>query len=84
MKYKRNTWRHLIKVVLILLLCFSMTSSIPGYALADKKSDLEEQIRKQQQEIEKAEKEKKSLKDDLTDVEKVKKSLVKSKNSLAG
>ena len=83
MKNKRNTWRHLIKVVLILLLCFSMTSSIPGYALADKKSDLEEQIRKQQQEIEKAEKEKKSLKDDLTDVEKVKKSLVKSKNSLA-
>ncbi|MBR4964971.1 MAG: peptidoglycan DD-metalloendopeptidase family protein [Lachnospiraceae bacterium] len=79
----KRTWQRFLKMVLIVFLCLSMTATIPGYALADKKSDLEEQIRKQQEEIDKAQKEKKSLKDDLTDVEKIKKSLVKSKNSLA-
>lgn len=80
---KKRTYRYLYKLVLIALVCFSMTASVSGYALADKKSELEEQIRKQQEEIEKAEKEKKDLKSNLTDVEKIKKDLVNSKNNLA-
>ncbi len=83
MKMKKKTLRYLYKTIVVLLLCFCMTASVSDYVVADKKTDLEEQIRKKQEEIDKAEKEKKALKSDLTDVEKLKKQLVSSKNSLS-
>lgn len=75
--------RVMCKLALVLLVSTFMTLSLSGTALADKKSELEEQIRNQEAEISRAEEEKKNLKSGLTDVEKIKKELVKNKNNLS-
>ncbi len=75
--------RVVCKLALVLLVSTFMTLSLSGTALADKKSELEEQIRNQEAEISRAEEEKKNLKSGLTDVEKIKKELVKNKNNLS-
>lgn len=75
--------RRIYKIIIVAILCITMTASVSDYVFADKKAELEEQIRKQQDEIDAAQKEKKELKAGLTDVEKIKKSLVNSKNNLA-
>lgn len=70
------------KIIIASLLCLGFILESPAVALADNSKDWQAVIREKQNEINKAEKEKKALKNSLTDVEKVKKSLVQSKADL--
>lgn len=80
---RRKVMSFMLRILMVLVLTLIMSVSVSGSVYADKKTDLEKEIAEKQKAIDEAEKERKAINEDLTDVEKLKKNLEKSKNDLA-